>query len=276
MTATAQRPPRADAAPVRLRFDGVVLSELLKLVTVRSTWWSIGICVVLALALALALGAVIVPPPGSSASGLVAGGSTLHLQFVGLVVAVLGALSLGGEYSTGMIRSTYTAVPRRVPSLAARGLVVGAACFLIGVVTCVGSFAVIAPQLAAKGASASLLEDGVLGSLLGGALSLAVIGVFSVGVAALLRSTAAAIGVSVGVLFVLPLLATIAGGLLHAQWIADVSPYLLSNLGLALSSVPSEGSGVEQISTTSALLASAAWVLAAWVPALTATRVRDV
>ncbi|MDY0913556.1 hypothetical protein [Rathayibacter festucae] len=276
MTATAQGPARASAPPVRLRLDGVVLSELLKLATVRSTWWSVVVSVLLALALALALGAVVTPPEEGSVSAFVAGGSTLHLQFVGLVIAVLGALSLGGEYSTGMIRSTYTAVPRRIPSLVARGGVVAAASFAVGVLTCVGSFAVIAAMLAGKGAQASLLDDGVLGSLLGGGLSLAVIGAFSVGVAALLRSTAAAIGVSVGVLFVLPLLATIAGGLLQAQRIADVSPYLLSNLGLALSSVPSEGSGVEQIGTTSALLASAAWVLAVWVPALTVTRVRDV
>jgi len=276
MTATAPSPVRPAASPARLRLDGIVLSELLKLVTVRSTWWSIGVSVVLALGLALALGSAVEPPTSGSASGLVAGGSTLHLQFVGLIIAVLGALSLGGEYSTGMIRSTYTAVPRRVPSLVARGIVVGAASFLVGVITCVGSFALIAPPLAAKGAQVSLLEGGVLGGLLGGAFSLAVIGVFSVGIAALVRSTAAAIGLAVGVLFVLPLIATIASGLMDVQWIADVSPYLLSNLGLALASVPSEGSGVEEISTTSALLASAAWVLAVWVPALTVTRVRDV
>ncbi|MCJ1686390.1 ABC transporter permease [Rathayibacter sp. VKM Ac-2927] len=276
MTATAPRPVRDASSGVRVRLDGVVLSELLKLVTVRSTWWSIVVSVLLALALALALGAVVAPPKEGSVSAFVAGGATLHLQFVGLVIAVLGALSLGGEYSTGMIRSTYTAVPRRVPSLLARGVVVAVASFVVGVLTCVGSFAVIGGMLAAKGTPTSLLDDGVLGSLLGGGLSLAVIGAFSVAVAALLRSTAAAIGLSVGVLFVLPLLASIAGGLLQAQWIIDVSPYLLSNLGLALSSVPSEGSGVEQISTTSALLASAGWLLAVWVPALTATRVRDV
>ncbi|NRG40555.1 hypothetical protein GTU73_04145 [Rathayibacter sp. VKM Ac-2804] len=276
MTATAPGTARADTAPVRLRLDGVVLSELLKLVTVRSTWWSIVVSAALALALALALGAVASPEPGVSASTLAAGGSTIQLQFVGLVIAVLGALSLGGEYSTGMIRSTYTAVPRRIPSLLARGVVVAVASFLVGVLTCVGSFAVIAPLLTAKGAQVSLLDDGVIGSLLGGAFSLAVIGAFAVGVAALLRSTAAAIGVSVGVLFVLPLLATIAGGLLQAPWIADVSPYLLSNLGLALSSVPSEGSGVESISTTSAVLACGVWLLAVWVPALLVTRVRDV
>ncbi|MCJ1702339.1 ABC transporter permease [Rathayibacter sp. VKM Ac-2926] len=276
MTATAPRPVRDASSGVRLRLDGVVLSELLKLVTVRSTWWSIVVSVLLALALALALGAVVEPPKEGSVSAFVAGGATLHLQFVGLVIAVLGALSLGGEYSTGMIRSTYTAVPRRVPSLLARGVVVAVASFVVGVLTCVGSFAVIGGMLAVKGTPTSLLDDGVLGSLLGGGLFLAVIGAFSVAVAALLRSTAAAIGLSVGVLFVLPLLASIAGGLLQAQWIIDVSPYLLSNLGLALSSVPSEGSGVEQISTTSALLASAGWLLAVWVPALTATRVRDV
>ncbi|KQQ05427.1 MULTISPECIES: ABC transporter permease [unclassified Rathayibacter] len=275
LTPAAQAPARrADLERVRLRTGGIVASEALKLITVRSTWWSIGVSVVLALALALTLGASFTADTAMMLGGpaLVASGATVHLQFVGLVIAVLGALTIGGEYSTGMIRSTYTAVPRRLPSLLARGAVVAVAAFLVGVVTCVGSFLIIAPMLAAKGAEASLIADGVLQSLLGGAFYLAVIGAFAVGVAALLRSTAAAIGISVGVLFVLPIVASIAGALLQAEWIDEASRFLLSNLGLTLTSLPGEG----LISGPEAVLASLAWVAVVWIPALIVTRLRDV
>ncbi|QHC59956.1 ABC transporter permease subunit [Rathayibacter sp. VKM Ac-2760] len=273
MTTTARASAsRPSATGARLRLDGVLHSELLKLVTVRSTWWSIAISVLLALALALAIGSAATLEEGTSAAALVAGGTTVHLQFVGLVIAVLGALSVGGEYSTGMIRSTYTAVPRRLPSLVGRGVVVAAASFVVGLVTCSGSLAIIAPLLAGKGVTVPPLTDGLLASILGGAFYLAVVGAVSVGLGALLRSTAAAIGVSVGLLFVLPIITSIAGGLIHADWIVDASRFLLSNIGVSLAELPGAGA----ISDIGSVLAALGWVVAVWVPALLVTRVRDV
>lgn len=275
MTAQAPAPARRpEFEGVRLRSSGIIASEALKLTTVRSTWWSFGVSIVLALGLALLLGASFTPDTASvlGADTLLLSGATAHLQFVGLVVAVLGALSIGGEYSTGMIRSTYTAVPKRLSSLLARGGVVAVASFLVGVVTTVGSFLIIAAMLAPDGVEGSLLADGVLAGLLGGAFYLAVIGAFSVGLAALLRSTAAAIGISVGVLFVLPIIASIAGALLDAPWIEDASRFLLSNLGLTLTSLPADAG----IDAPVAVLACVAWILAVWIPALLVTRLRDV
>jgi ABC-2 type transport system permease protein len=274
MTAQAPAAPRTDLGAIRLRPGGVVLSEVLKLVTVRSTWWSFAASLAIALGLAFLLGASFSADGGMGMdpSALALSGSTLHLQFVGLVIAVLGAISIGGEYSTGMIRSTYTAVPRRLPSLLARGAVVSVAAFLLGVLTTFGSFAIISPMLAAKGLESSLADDGTIQGLLGGALYLAAIGAFSVGLAALLRSTAAAIGIAVGILFVLPIVASIAGSLLQAEWITDASPFLLSNLGARLTSVGAEG----EPTIIAAVVALVLWVLAAWLPALTVTRLRDV
>lgn len=275
MTAQTAAPrTRADLEGVRLQPGGIIASEVLKLVTVRSTWWSIGVSVALAFGLALLLGASFTSSDAAvlGGSSLVLSGSTIHLQFVGLVIAVLGALSIGGEYSTGMIRSTYTAVPHRVPSLIARGLVVGVAAFAVGLVTTSGSFVIVSSMLAGKGAEASLADDGVVAALLGGALYLAVVGVFSVGLGALFRSTAAAIGVAVGILFVLPVVASIAGALLRAQWIADASRLLLSDLGMRISSLGGEGS----LGTTAVFIALALWVVVVWVPALALTRLRDV
>lgn len=286
---TAHSPASAPATPgsvstarpaldgVRLRTGGIVASEVLKLTTVRSTWWSIGVSVVLALALALVLGASFTTNDpqsviGIDPAGLLASGSTVHLQFVGLVIAVLGALSIGGEYSTGMIRSTYTAVPRRLPSLLARGAVVALASFAVGLVTCFGSYVIIAPMLEPKGIEASLVDDGILVSLIGGAFYLAVVGAFAVGLAAMLRSTAAAIGIAVGVLFVLPIITSITGSLLRAEWIDEASRYLLSNLGSTLASLPGEGA----LDAPVAIVTALGWVAAVWIPALLVTRLRDV
>ncbi|QHC74643.1 hypothetical protein [Rathayibacter sp. VKM Ac-2805] len=269
---TAPRTSALDGA--RLRAGGVVASEALKLATVRSTWWSLWVSVLLALGLAAILGGTLDGVESvEGATQLAATAATVHLQLVGLVVAVLGALSIGGEYTTGMIRSTYTAVPRRLPSLLARTGTVALAAFVLGLITTGGSFALIAVQLAGKGA-APVVDGEVLGALVGGAFHLAVLGAFSVGLGALLRSSAAAIGTAVGVLFVLPIVVSLAGALLDAQWITDASRYLLSSLGTTLSRLPDEsGTGV---GVGTAVLASLAWAAAALVPALLVTRVRDV
>ncbi|KZX20104.1 ABC transporter permease [Rathayibacter tanaceti] len=269
---TATAPRRSALDGVRLRPGGVVASEVLKLVTVRSTWWSIGVAVVLSLGLAAILASDIAGEPiAELATARAVRASSVHLQVIGLVIAVLGALSIGGEYATGMIRSTYTAVPRRLPSLLARAGVVAGAAFLVGTVTTAGSFTLISSGLASRGA-APVLDGEVFGALLGGAFYLAVVGAFSVGIGALLRSSAAAIGISVGVLFVLPVVAALAGALLRAQWVADASPYLLSRLGGTLSDLPDDSG----IGLAAAVAGALGWALVALVPALVATRVRDV
>ena len=147
-----------------------------------------------------------------------------------LVVAVLGVLAISGEYSTGMIRSSITATPKRLPMLAAKALVIFVCTFIVGLVSTVGSYLVALPILAGKGISAGLTDPDLLLPLLGGALYLALVAVFALGVGAILRSSAGGIAAALGIVLLLPIVLS----MIPAEWVADLVPYLLSNAGLAI------------------------------------------
>ena len=122
-TITAPRPSSAS----HLTTAGILRSEWIKLRSVRSTVWSYAIIVVVSLGMALLMsttfnfgGATL---PAEQHVYIVMQASTFGIYFGQLIVAVLGVLIISGEYSTGMIRSTLTAVPKRIPALAAKALV---------------------------------------------------------------------------------------------------------------------------------------------------------
>jgi len=116
------------------------------------------------------------------------------------VVAVLAALVVSGEYSTGMIRVTLTAMPRRGTVLAAKAAVV------TGVVLTAGVLAVLGSVLAGRLILSLSLADGpVLRAAAGSVLYLALIGLLSLGTAAAVRDSAAAIGVVLGLLYLFPI-----------------------------------------------------------------------
>jgi ABC-2 type transport system permease protein len=120
------------------------------------------------------------------------------------VVAVLAVLAVSGEYSSGMIRVTLAAMPRRGTVLAAKAAVV------TGVVLTAGVLAVLGSVLAGRLILPVSLADGpVLRAAAGSVLYLALIGVLSLGTAAAVRDPAAAIGVVLGLLYLFPI-ATVA------------------------------------------------------------------
>ena len=121
-------PPRRPRSHARLTFPGVMRGEWIKLLSLRSTWWTLGITVVLmtliGLAGAASLGMMAEDPEGRSDARQMHGAevATSGYQLGMVTVAVLGALLITGEYSTGMIRSTLAAVPARLPVLAAKAI----------------------------------------------------------------------------------------------------------------------------------------------------------
>ncbi|MET0590911.1 MAG: ABC transporter permease subunit [Naasia sp.] len=273
MSATSTLPSRT-AHPVS--FLGVLRSEWIKLTTVRSTYWTIGIAVLLAFGMAALLGLTFsLPGSGAPAGAAAAFGlqaATISLTFVALPIAVLGALAVTGEYGTGMIRSSFQAVPRRLPVLAAKAIVIGATGLVVGLVTTFGSFLIAAPLMGAQGTAPALSDEGTVAGLIGGAVYLAVVAVFGLGVGALVRNSAAAISIAVGLLFVAPIVLSLLGALLQAEWAQEASKYLLSNAGADLYAPPAGG----VLELPIALAALAGWLLAAWIPALVLTRTRDV
>jgi len=264
--ATGTAPARSDG----VTFGRVLRSEWLKLVTVRSTFWTTAVALLLAGGLALLLG-VALRPNGTGGGGLALVGATVGLSFVALVVGVLGVLAIGGEYATLQIRSSYTAVPRRWPALVAKGLVVGVWSFVLGLVVTFGGFGVLAGFFGAKGIAVSL-TGGTAGALVGGACYLAIIGMFAVGLGALVRASAAGITILTALLFVAPIIVAIFSQVLRADWVSQVGDYLLSAAGGVLFAGP----GDTAIPLWAALLALAVWLAVVWVPALLLTRLRDV
>jgi ABC-2 type transport system permease protein len=147
------------------------------------------------------------------------------------VIAVLAVMTVSGEYSTGMIRLTLTAMPRRVTVLAAKAAV------LTGLVLVTGTIAVLGSLLAGRlilpghgigpphGYPAISPGDGpVLRAACGSVLYFALIALLSVGAATALREAAAAIGVVLGLLYLFPIIAAVTGNpdlARHIQQIAD-------------------------------------------------------
>ena len=267
-------------------FARVLYSEWLKLVTVRSTFWTTAISIVLAAGIALLLGATYStdgtsaatgggpgggPALATNASDFALSGTTVSMTFIALIVGVLGVLSIGGEYATLQIRSSYTAVPHRSPALVAKGLVVGAWSFVLGLVVAFGGFGIIAALLGGKGLEVTFDGDTV-GALLGAASYLAIVGVIAVGLGAVVRASAAGISIVTVLLFVAPAVLNLIGALLQADWATDVSKVLLSAAGGDLFAV----AGSAGLDLWAVVLTLVAWIAAAWVPAVVLTTARDV
>ena len=151
----ASAPVSRPVVAARLTFLGVLRGEWTKLLSLRSTWWVLAATVVLitgiSLAVAFSLEAVaadLASAPGAAApaSGaeVVSGGFQMGM----LTIAVLGALLITGEYSTGMIRSTLAAVPTRVPVLAAKAVVLTAVTVAVATVSIALAYVVTMPLLA--------------------------------------------------------------------------------------------------------------------------------
>lgn len=227
---TAKTLPRRRPA-----FRHMVRSEWVKIRTVRSTYWTIlaavAVSVGLSALLALAFTAswdrlperdrVMFDPASYALTG-----TNIGL----LVLSVLGVLTITSEYATGTIRASLTAVPDRTRFLAAKALVLCSVAFAVGQVSAFGSFLLSQLSFAAKGLGVSLGEPGVLRAVFGCGLYLTLVTLLAFGVGILLRHTAAAVTVIVGVMFVLPLIAAFLPG----QWGLAVRRVIPSQAGSAI------------------------------------------
>ncbi len=162
-------------------------------------------------------------------------GSLFGLLIGQLVIAVLGALAITSEYSTGMVRTTLTALPRRGTVYAAKAAVFAGVALAAGLIASIASF--FAGQLMLSGvhASVSLSQPGVLRAVIGGGLFLAVCGLLSFGLGGILRNTAGAIAAAIGVLFVTWILSQFLPGP-PSGWLgqADIDKWIPFNAGGAI------------------------------------------
>jgi ABC-2 type transport system permease protein len=223
--------PRPQAA--RPLGPDLVRAEWTKLRTVRSTWWTL----LLTAAGMVGLGALFAArygiagiSPAEKTSFDPAAYSLSGFFLAQLAVGVLGVLAITSEYATGSIRATFAATPQRRAVLAAKAVVVGTVTALVGIVSSVAAFVVGQAVLANKGLQAHLGDPGVVRSVLGAGLYLAVLGLVALGIGTLIRSTIGATAVVVGLVFILPGIV----GALPSSWERVVTPYLPSNAGQAL------------------------------------------
>ena len=156
-----------------------------------------------------------------------------------LAIGVLGVLVISGEYSTGMIRSSLMAVPRRLPVLWAKLAVFAAVTFVLDARVGVRLVLRRAGDRHAASPAGTLGDPHALRAVIGTALFLTVLGVLAVGLGALVRNTAGGIAPFVGLLFVLP-------GHRRASCrtsTADaINPYLPLNAGFAVATSTFENS----------------------------------
>ena len=245
-----------DATSGRAGFTQMVRSEWTKIRTVRSTW----ICMVLLVVTFIGC-AILIPAlqahswaehkPSEKLAYDPVSITQLGLIFGQLIIGVFAALTITSEYSTGLIRTTLTAVPRRVTLVAAKATVVALLVFVVAEITAFASFFIGSATLLGFGGQhikpgfsledqvrsvhvpvSSIGDPGVFWAVFRGGLYLVLIALFALGIGFILRSTAGAISLFVALFLVIP-------GIIQAlpkNISKEIQPRLPSNLGAAMNS----------------------------------------
>lgn len=196
-----------DTRQSRYRVNHVLRSETLKILTLRSTAITIGLTVVAALLVTgLVTNATLHHGPGYYIGFDATQNSLTGMIVAALTGGVFGALLITGEYSSGTIRATVAATPRRPLLLAAKIGVAAAAAVVFCELLSLASFFLGQAVLSAGGApSANLGSPGALRAVVMTGVFVALMALMSFGFGLITRSTAGAIATFVGVVFVLPL-----------------------------------------------------------------------
>jgi ABC-type transport system involved in multi-copper enzyme maturation permease subunit len=195
------------------------------------------------------------------------GRSLAGVNLAQLAIGVLGVLLISGEYGTGMVRSTFAAVPKRLPVLWAKAALFALITFVIMVPSAFVAFLGGQQLLGSHGTTLS--AHGALRAVFGVALYLTVIAVFAVALGFLVRSTAGGIATLFGILLVLPGI----GSALPASWQTSVLPYLPSRAGGALYDLhPDPGT----LAPWTGFGVLCAWAAAALIAAAVVLKRRDV
>jgi ABC-2 type transport system permease protein len=214
---------RPNMTGVIARARDVLGSEWTKFCSVRSTFWTLLVAVLTPVGLSAVIAAALASSPGQGpdqGDALLPG--LLSMEYAVLAVGVLGVLAFSTEYSTGLIRTTFAAVPRRRAVLGAKAAVIGAATLVVGEVVAFSSFAVVQAVLAGHHLSVSLSRPGVPSAVLADGLLLFVVAMMGVGLGAIVRHTAGGIAALVGLIF-LPSVASV----LPALWGSRIGQFTL-------------------------------------------------
>ncbi len=234
-TAVVPAPSSGLAQAKGTTFLNVLRSEWTKLRSLRTTWWTVLAALVVCIGLSLLIDWAIVAnfdsAPAQERATFDPTGNAFNGVGLGqLAMAVLGVLALSSEYSTGGVRATFIAVPRRLLVLAAKAVVVALLGLAVGLVIAFVCFLGGQAIFATQDLDVPLSDPGVLRAVCGAALYIAGCGMFGLAVASVVRQTPGSITAVVALLFVLPLLTLAIPG-----EVGDViTKYFTANAGQAV------------------------------------------
>ena len=237
MTTTSVAPARgpSGSAGRRAGFVNLMRAEWTKIRSVRSTVWTLAAFIVVTIGITALLTWLTEshwtgPRAGDRDASILADpvgfimGAGVGLGQ--LAICVLGALVITSEYSTGVIRASLLAVPRRIPVLAAKAAVFAVLVLVVTEIVAFCSF-FIGSAIVHAHVAVSLSDSGVARAVAGAGLYLTVLGLFALSIGTLIRHTAGAISAVIGIVLVLPILS----GLLPGNWGAHINAYLPEQAG---------------------------------------------
>jgi len=212
----------------------VISSEWTKIRSVRSTYWTLAAAALMTIGLSAIICAVFVAQfanlsPSDLDSFEPASTSLTGGILAQFAIAVLGVLVITSEYGTGLIRTTFAAVPQRLNVLWAKVAVFAVLTLAVTSAACFVAFFIGQAILSTKDMGVSIGDPNVLRTVIGTSLYLTLLGLLSLGIGALIRKTAGAISAIVGILFVLPVLASFLPGSIDV-----IQKYLPSESGTAI------------------------------------------
>jgi ABC-2 type transport system permease protein len=241
-TTTSQLGAPAASQGYKAGFGHQLLAEWTKIRSVRSTYWTLIIFVIATLGLTALFGWLTVHAIESGrAARRSASLSSDPVDFIlgtglglgQLAICVLGVLTMTTEYSTGVIRASLLAVPKRLHVLAAKSVVFAVLIFILGEIAAFCSF-FIGKAIVAPVATVTLSQPGVTRAVVGAGLYLTVLGLFALAIGTLVRHSAGGIAIVIFLVLIAPGLLSLLdsydwGAHIHAWFPITAGGYITSD-----------------------------------------------
>lgn len=276
-TTAPYRASRSHTSGRGVSFGGVLRSEWIKLRSLRSTVWCFAVIAVLivgfgALFSTFAAGFQGAPTTADQQQSIAVSAVTIGVTFAQLVAAVLGALVITGEFGTGMIRSTFTAVPKRTPAVVAKLILVATGTFVVSLVSLVVTSILAVPLLAGNDIALDLGDGRYWTSIVAAAGSVAFMAMISFGFGLIIRNSAGSIATAIGLIFVVPILVSVASILVSGTFLTSLAEFVPTTAATRMYDYVVDGTSVTTVPAVEGALRLEPWggllVLVGWVAVL--------
>jgi ABC-type transport system involved in multi-copper enzyme maturation permease subunit len=219
----------------RVTVAGVLRSEWTKLRSLPAAAWSLAAAIALVVGFgAIYAGVRVSRPPADPSTFDATGVSLSGVALAQIAVGVLGVLVITSEYASGLVRTSFAAVPSRTPVLWSKVAILGGATAIVCLPAAFAAFLIGQSVLASGHLNTTLAAAGVLRAVVGGALYLTAVAVLGIGLGTVIRNTAGGIAALFGLLYGLQ----IAVGFLPAAVVDHIYKYLPAPAGIAISHTP--------------------------------------